>query len=69
MDEIVDRVFQDIIDYTHEKNAYSDLENITSRSSSILSMLAGSFFRDVSLDGSVGARLMAKVLFLNFRDN
>lgn len=44
MDEIIDREFQDIIDYKPEKNAYSNLGNFIARTSSVLSELARYFF-------------------------
>lgn len=65
-DKIINRVLQDIIDYTPEKNAYSDLGNFIARTSPIRSELAGSFSCDFSEDGSAGDELMAKLLFLKY---
>lgn len=44
MDDIIDRLFQHIIDYTPKRIAYFDLENITPMTSSIVIELAGSSF-------------------------
>lgn len=51
VDKIIDREFQDIIDYTPEKNVYSDLGNFIARTS-ILNELAGFFFCDFSKAGA-----------------
>lgn len=49
--EIVDRLFQNIIDYTPEKNAYSGIGIFITRSSSILSEFSRILFCDFSEDG------------------
>lgn len=67
VNEIVDRLFQNIIDYTPEKNAYSDIGIFITRSSSIRSEFSQILFCDFSEDGSTRTRLMTKLLFLKYQ--
>ncbi|CAE1251573.1 adk [Acanthosepion pharaonis] len=67
IDEIIDQIFQDILDYVPKKDiCCSGLGEFISRTASLLEELGNSFSCDFSVDDSGGARLMAKILFRNF---
>ena len=67
IDEIIDQIFQDILDYVPKKDtAYLEFNEFVSRTASLLEELGNSYFCDFSEDTSAGARLMAKILFQKF---
>ena len=67
IDEIIDQVFQDILDYLPKKEiSYLEFGEFISRTASLLEELGNTYSFDFSEDNSGGARLMAKILFLKF---
>ena len=67
IDEIIDQIFQDILDYLQKKEiSYSEFGEFISRTASLLEELGNTYSCDFSEDNSGGARLMAKILFLKF---
>ena len=67
IDEIIDQIFQDILDYIPKKEiSYLEFGEFISRTASLLEELGNPYSCDLSEDISGGARLMAKILFLKF---
>ena len=67
IDEIIDQIFQDILDYIPKKEIfYLEFGEFISRTASLLEELGNTYSSDFSEDNSGGARLMAKILFLKF---
>ena len=67
IDEIIDQIFQDILDYIQKKEiSYSEFGEFISRIASLLEELRNTYSCDFSEDNSGGAQLMAKILFLKF---